>query len=431
MHTLSSLFSHYGYIVLVVGLFLELIAFPTPGEVMMSYCGYLVFQGKMDLGLSILSAILGTTAGITGSYFIGVRLGYPFFKKHGTRIHLGPAQLDKTSKWFGKFGVSLLLVAYFIPGVRHITGYFSGISRISYKKFATSAYLGAIIWVTTFIYLGKIIGPKWEKYHIALTRYFILGGIILCMLMLLYYFGKTYKTQIFSGTINFLGTILKIFHSLGEVKIAITLVAAAFLGLVAFAIGLTQDFIGNEFRQLDAIVNFVIKSIYSDKWRVVMRAFNKLTYYLVIDILVFLLFIWIVKRGVDKFLEIRFLLINVFGAEVFSRLLLLIYHRRGNLEIGTYTFPSPEALMAVAVYGFCAFIIFRHSSRTWVRAGVLSIAIGLCFFSGQSVLFFQSQFPSDVVAGYVFGGIWLSLNIILLEIYRILPILKKSVIDIE
>ncbi|MFU1794417.1 lipid A 1-phosphatase [Paenibacillus azoreducens] len=34
-------------------------------------------------------------------------------------------------------------------------------------------------------------------------------------------------------------------------------------------------------------------------------------------------------------------------------------------------------------------------------------------------IYFNIQYPSDVVSGYVFGGAWLSLNIIQLEIFRI------------
>ena len=32
----------------------------------------------------------------------------------------------------------------------------------------------------------------------------------------------------------------------------------------------------------------------------------------------------------------------------------------------------------------------------------------------------QVELPSDVAAGYVFGGVWLGLNILLLEILRLL-----------
>jgi membrane protein DedA with SNARE-associated domain len=148
---ITGLFNHYGYIVLYVALTLELIAFPTPGETLMTYCGFLVFQGKLNWGISIIVAVLGVISGITTSYFIGRSLGTPFFKKYGSYIHLGPERLDKTSEWFKKYGNGLLVITYFIPGIRHITGYFSGVTKIPYKKFALNTYVGAFIWTGTFI----------------------------------------------------------------------------------------------------------------------------------------------------------------------------------------------------------------------------------------------------------------------------------------
>jgi membrane-associated phospholipid phosphatase len=42
------------------------------------------------------------------------------------------------------------------------------------------------------------------------------------------------------------------------------------------------------------------------------------------------------------------------------------------------------------------------------------------FVVGISRIYFDIQFPGDVVAGYVFGGVWLSFNIVLMEIFRFL-----------
>ena len=53
---------------------------------------------------------------MTISYWIGYKLGVPFFHKHGHRIHLGPDRLEKMSNWFENYGNKLLLIAYFIPG---------------------------------------------------------------------------------------------------------------------------------------------------------------------------------------------------------------------------------------------------------------------------------------------------------------------------
>ncbi|MCB2291033.1 DedA family protein [Clostridium sp. CS001] len=165
MHHLIGLINHYGYIILFTAMALKLIAIPFPAELVMTYCGFLVYQSKMNWIISILVATAGVIVGITITYFIGNKVGARFFEKYGSYIHLGPDKMEKTSKWFESSGNKLLIVAYFIPGICHIAGYFSGITKISFRKFAVNAYLGAFIWTAIFISIGIILGPNWGRFH--------------------------------------------------------------------------------------------------------------------------------------------------------------------------------------------------------------------------------------------------------------------------
>jgi membrane protein DedA with SNARE-associated domain len=196
------LFNNYGYIVLLIALMLELIAFPLPGEALMTYCGYVIYEGKMNLAISILIATLGVCAGITLSYFIGEILGVAFFEKYGHYIHLDKNRLDKISIWFEKYGTKMLILAYFIPGVRHVTGYFSGITEVSYKKFAVNAYIGAFIWTTTFISLGRVLGVNLERYNSLFKKYLIIGSLIIAVIIILIYLYKNHKQKIFKVAIS-------------------------------------------------------------------------------------------------------------------------------------------------------------------------------------------------------------------------------------
>jgi len=217
-------------------LVLELIAFPLPGELMMTYCGFLVYESKMNWIISIIVATAGVISVITISYFVGSRLGENFFEKYGSYIHLGPAKIEKTSKWFKSSGKNLLILAYFIPGVRHITGYFSGITEISYRKFASNAYLGALIWTTTFISLGRALGPKWEKFHSYLSKYVIIGSLIISLIMIIIYVYRNHKKQIIKNTYISLNRTIITFHSMGKMKGAIAAVAVVFLGIFVLLI---------------------------------------------------------------------------------------------------------------------------------------------------------------------------------------------------
>lgn len=157
MDSIANLFNQYGYIILTLSLILELLALPLPGQTIMTYCGYKIHQENMSWFFGITMAFLGVVIGITISYFIGKTLGRPFFEKYGHYVHLSKDKLNKITKYFQKYGFLLIFVSYFIPGLRHLIGYFSGITKLSTKRFILSAYLGALLWTTTFICFGGII----------------------------------------------------------------------------------------------------------------------------------------------------------------------------------------------------------------------------------------------------------------------------------
>ncbi|QKS46589.1 DedA family protein [Paenibacillus cellulosilyticus] len=165
-----------------------MLALPLPGEMLMSYTGVFISEGRMNLLLSIIVAGVGVTAGVTLSYFVGYKLGKPFVLKYGRHFHIGEAQLAKTSVWFEKYGEKLLFIAYFIPGVRHFTGYFCGVMRVPFRHYALYAYTGAWFWVCTFILLGHALGEKFEAYHHTINRYMLVLMLVGVGTSLLVYF---------------------------------------------------------------------------------------------------------------------------------------------------------------------------------------------------------------------------------------------------
>jgi len=430
LQSIIELLNHYGYIVLLVALMLELIALPLPGEVLMTYCGFLVNQQKLNWLLSVVIASSGAITGVTISYFVGSKLGVTFFKRYGQYIHLGADKLDKTSVWFNKYGNRLLLIAYFIPGARHITGYFSGITEISYKRFALNAYIGAILWTATFISLGKVLGNNWEKYHSMITKYLIIGSFIISLAIIGIYVYRNYKQQIIEFAIRILGNATKTFNSFGKIKVVVAGVAVAFLGFSALVIGATQDFLAHEFDLFDTIVTYLVKTIFTGNWQYTMDLFDNITSLKMLIPVTICIIILIMIRGIDKFLEIRFVFLVIWGGEVLQAILRLIFRHLGPeglslIEPIKYTFPSKQSFMTIVAYGFLCFLTLRHTKKKWIRTASVVITIAICFLGGLSPLFYQIQYPSDVYAGYVFGGVWLTLNIVLLEIYRILPKIQR------
>lgn len=187
--------AQYGYIVLFLAFVLELLALPLPGETIMFFVGFLTIQGKMGYATSILVVWLGVFTGITIAYFLGMKLGSPFFHKYGSYFHLGPQRFDTASHWFEKYGGKVLIVAYFVPGIRHVTGYLFGIMEKPLRRFIFPAYLGAFLYAVIFISLGRILGSEWEHFHDLPLKYVILIGVIATVTFIVIYFWQVYVSQ--------------------------------------------------------------------------------------------------------------------------------------------------------------------------------------------------------------------------------------------
>ncbi|WP_337032265.1 VTT domain-containing protein [Paenibacillus illinoisensis] len=417
------LMDQYGYFVLGASLLLELLAIPLPGEVLMTYTGLLVFQGHLNWILSILIAGLGASLGMTISYWIGYTLGNPFFEKYGSRIHFGPEKLHKISYWFERYGNKLLIIAYYIPGIRHFTGYFSGVTRMPFRTYMIYAYSGAIVWTSTFISLGEILGPKWEQFHRTITKYSIIVGIISVLIFFAVYGFKRYRNQLYGVARMVVAKGVRTFHTLTRVRLLILISFGVFLTLFIIMAGLVQDFLANEFDEFDEVTSYIIHVLFEERWAVWMNRFTYLASFQVLLPIAMFTLLWILAKGKERLLEAGFLLFVLIGGEFWDEGLRRLFHRTGPKHL-LNTFPSEQTLITIIFIGFAAYLIVRHVRRAWIGAVAFVVVFLVSFLVGISRIYFGIQYPSDVVAGYVFGGVWVSLNVILLEIFRLIRTAK-------
>ncbi|ASS75526.1 alkaline phosphatase [Tumebacillus algifaecis] len=161
--TVLELVTTYGYLGLFVSLVLGIVGLPIPDEILMTYCGYLVSQGTMNYVATLATAISGSIVGISTSYWLGFRFGLPLVEKYGRRVGINEKRLNIVNRWYNRFGKFVLVIGYFIPGIRHVTAFTAGMSRMPFASFAVYAYTGGLIWSLTFITLGNLLGVHWTK----------------------------------------------------------------------------------------------------------------------------------------------------------------------------------------------------------------------------------------------------------------------------
>ncbi|MFA6807470.1 MAG: DedA family protein [Eubacteriales bacterium] len=185
---LINIIIQYGYVGLFMIMAITILGIPIPVEFILTFVGFLSFRGQLNPVIAILFATTGCVSGITIAYLLGL------FFQHKILINLkkyaGGSRIKKVFSWYQLHGGKLLTVGYFIPGVRHLSGYIAGMSKVKYREFALYSYLGAILWTTPFIMLGRILGSRWKTllpmiHHYALL--FAILVIIFCVLLYLLY----------------------------------------------------------------------------------------------------------------------------------------------------------------------------------------------------------------------------------------------------
>lgn len=149
---------NYGYITIFLSLILGLVGLPVPDEVLMSIIGYYSNTDKINFIIALCVAMLGTVLGMTISYCIGKYIGSKAV--HGIFKWLGINQnkLDRVDRWMDKYGFLTIIMGFFIPGFRHMTFYFCGMTHYSIKKYLTVGVIAAFIWTLFYLLVGRFAG---------------------------------------------------------------------------------------------------------------------------------------------------------------------------------------------------------------------------------------------------------------------------------
>jgi membrane protein DedA with SNARE-associated domain len=147
--------AQYGYPAIFFLLIGGIVGFPVPDQLLLVISGYLVLTKVLSMTPTLIAAVLGSICGITISYLLGRGSGSWLAK---TRF--GAGRLESARGWFERFGGWTLVFGYFIPGIRNLIGFTSGMMCLKPRFFAAYAYAGAIISSVTCVGLGYFLGSQ-------------------------------------------------------------------------------------------------------------------------------------------------------------------------------------------------------------------------------------------------------------------------------
>lgn len=160
---LGIIIRNYGlwtYLILFLIIFCEtgLVVTPLlPGDSLLFAIGSLAAIGSLELRLLLILLSAAAILGDTVNYGVGRFMGPKVFKMEGSRV-FKKEYLDKTRRFYEKYGGKTIILARFVPIVRTFAPFVAGIGSMSYGRFVTYNIAGGILWISAFTIAGYYFG---------------------------------------------------------------------------------------------------------------------------------------------------------------------------------------------------------------------------------------------------------------------------------
>jgi membrane protein DedA with SNARE-associated domain len=159
---LLSLFAHYGYAVVFIGVMAEGAGVPVPGETALLAAGALAHFGELSLGWVMLAAMAGALAGDNLGFLVGRLGGRALAERHGARLGLTKERLAGFDRFFERYGPKAIVIARFVTGLRVVCAVLAGGSGLKWRRFAAYNAVGVVTWSIVIGLIGYFLGESWD-----------------------------------------------------------------------------------------------------------------------------------------------------------------------------------------------------------------------------------------------------------------------------
>lgn len=438
-------FGLWGYLLAFSLAFLESLAIVggfIPGTTAIVLLGFMCSRGYLNIYALISATVLGAILGDSVSYWLGSK-GTCMFKQENR--FLKARHLEMGQKFFDKHGNKSIFLGRFIGIIRPMIPFAAGLSRMNYKVFLFWNVFSGIIWGISHIYIGYFFGNAFKLIEAWSSRISVFL-LILVVIGLLFWL----MARAFTPSVSFIGRMIQ-----SDVD---TFLSTRFAQGFIRRFPRFSKFIGRRFEKdvfsgwpLSLMVitasAFVILFIFVSNGILdadpVTDFDERVSLFLVFfrDTLLIRIFLWISLLGKTQIvlLSALALIANMLiwnrkhmiwpfiGMLAVCETVILvmkeIFVRPRPVGIipvyfeKTYSFPSQYTALSVILYGFIAYFIVHILLKGRPRLSIWTIFVTLLLvaFIGFSRLYLGINYFSDVLGGYLIGGICLLAGISFFE----------------
>jgi membrane protein DedA with SNARE-associated domain len=174
---LEFLASHPFAVVFVSSL-IEAAGIPFPSRVILILTPAFLTTGS-DLGLLIIAGVVGAALGDHVPYLAGRWGGTRMLALYCKLTLASDHCVDKTLKYFVRFGAAALLASRFSTSVRLFASACAGCGHITYPRFLVFDLIGTVVYTTLWVLVGHFIGERAVEFFTTDRRRFLFLVLVL------------------------------------------------------------------------------------------------------------------------------------------------------------------------------------------------------------------------------------------------------------
>jgi membrane protein DedA with SNARE-associated domain/membrane-associated phospholipid phosphatase len=386
----------FGYPLVFLGVMLEDMGLPVPGETVVVFAGFLAARGHLDLlavmGIAAIGAILGDNLG----YLVGKRLGRPFLKRRGRIWLLTEERLRIAERFFDRHGDATVFMARFISGLRVIAALLAGILGMRWRRFLLFNAAGAVAWSAAIALLGYLFGASYTVLFRWLGRggMIVLGAVLVTGSAVLLIRHSRWIRGVVARRLPAILSLRELF------LLALQLSSVGLFYLIA------EDVATRESAAFDRSVALFVHGLASPPLTAVMAGLTIIGSGGIIAAVVVVPSVALWWRGARR--SAVALCTSGGASALVDFVLKLSFHRARptfpwSPVLRSYSFPSGHATTSAAVYGVLAYLL-AHRFPRW-RLPIAVLSCGLIVGIGLSRVYLGAHWPTDVLAGFTVGGL--------------------------
>lgn len=158
LEAIQELAHQYGYWAVFLGILLENLGLPIPGETVTIVGGFLAGSGQLNYWFVLASATGGAVLGGTCGYWLGRYGGWPLLQNVGKFFGIRAEKLEQVRTEFSENASKAVFVGRFIALLRIVASPLAGIAKMPFLKFMLYNFAGAAAWASVMVTLAFFAG---------------------------------------------------------------------------------------------------------------------------------------------------------------------------------------------------------------------------------------------------------------------------------